>query len=145
MNPIEEAIDAISSAVWAELLADCVGAIIFIAGLFMLMKLGKRLLRMAADAHDGEYDSDNELWQGADHPDDFIDHDGQVWENGEPTGEYLSGDHDAHVAEYDKDIWEGAESVDAPELECPDCGHQNTYDDINSDERCTECGHPLEL
>lgn len=76
MNPIEEAIDAISSTAWADLLAQGANAIIIICMVYVGITQGKRLLRMAA----GDYSQEEglcancgcELGQGAEWEEGFM-------------------------------------------------------------------------
>lgn len=120
MNGIQEAIDAMTAEDLGQLLAQAVPIIIAVWGMFAVWRQAKRLLNMLDDpnAEAGEGEA-----AFTEHPADFIDADGQVWEDGAPTGEYL---YDAHVDDYDGQLWDGAESdFDTPEEE--EAAHYAAY------------------
>jgi len=129
MSAITEAIDYISSAELAQLLALCVNTIIIIFMVYLGVSVGKRLLKEASGETMPE--------PGEGH----IDDDGQLWMDGEPTGYFYTEDEIEEQAEKADSSVEDGEDWDF--RECDECGRENSLDEINSDGRCQECGASL--
>lgn len=137
MNPIEEAIDAISSATWAELLADGTAAIIALCMVFVLIDQGKRLLRMTADAYGdgGTLDDERCPFCGRQtFGDACYCTEGDTADSMEAAAEGID-ENGQFVAD---------EDVEEATLQCPECGHENMHGDIYPDNCCAECGHQFE-